>query len=134
MCSKIVSLLLSIALTLCIFSPGSLQDRSSSDRVARSRGRNVHTVDAGEVLPGSESSSDSLEGSGQSLDRTFWSGIIIPQGPQPNLSKHCGSVTTLIQTVFVCWNSKLGDPSYIADISNNNLSRYSCETFPHLQL
>lgn len=88
--SKIVSPLLFIALILCVSSPGSLQDGYSSDRVARSRGRNVHGVDGGGALPGSESSSDSLEGSGRSLDRTFWSGIIIPKGPQPNLSKHCG--------------------------------------------
>lgn len=83
-----VSPLLFVTLILCIFSPGSLQDRYNPDRVARSGGRNVHGVDGGDVLPGSESSSDSLEGSGRSLDRTFWSGIMIPKEPQPNLSKH----------------------------------------------
>lgn len=93
MCSRIVSPLLFIALVLCISSPGTLQDRYISARVALSRGRNVHGASGGEALPGSGSSSDSLEGSGRSLDRTFWSGIIIPRRPRPNLSKtlhiHC---------------------------------------------
>lgn len=101
MCSKMVSPLLFIALTLCISSPGSLQDHYNSDRVAHSRGSNVHGADDGEVLPGSESNSDSLEGSGRSHDRTFWSGIIIPKGPQLNLSKHCESITTL-NTNIIC--------------------------------
>lgn len=88
MCSKTVSPLLFIALILSISSPGSLQDGYNSERAAGSRGRNVFGVDGRHVLTASESSSDSLEGSGRSLDGTLWSEIITPRRLQPNLSKH----------------------------------------------
>lgn len=65
-CSKMASPLLLVALTLCLPSLGSLQSRG----------------------PGSESSSESLEGSGRRADRTFWSGMIIPKRPNLSTDQH----------------------------------------------
>lgn len=138
--SKMVSFLLFITLTVPLSSLGRLiqnshsLDNSDSVRKTRSTGKSDSAPDSlsSEVIFHSESSRDSLEGSGQSADsvdrtasQTLINRTVIPKEPEPaGNEKHSGSGISLTTTPALSLHQS-GAHDQVADRSNKN-NKFSC--------